>query len=161
MALPGPTDNSSFITRTAETAQNFSLQCSVALPSELIRRICLEMLQKQKGDEADFRPPQCTSRYIGPTVLGIIWSLHLPTSSSPQFTWNAVSISSAKTLANNYSIRVSRVLNSLWQKTEKQRNFIVVDVWLQESEFQSIPISFHNVDASFGLGAQPKVSLSS
>lgn len=56
---------------------------------------------------------------------------------------------------------VKTVLKSLWQKTEKQRNFIVVDVWLQESEFQSTVMPFHNLDVSFGLGAQPKVSLSS
>lgn len=79
MALPGLTDNSSFITRTAETAQKISLQCSVALLSELIRRIYLKMLQEQKGDEADFGLPQCTSRYIGPTVLDMLWSLPLPT----------------------------------------------------------------------------------
>lgn len=41
------------------------------------------MLQQQKGDEADFRPPQCTSRYIGPTVLDILQSLHLPTKLLP------------------------------------------------------------------------------
>lgn len=83
MALPGLTDNASFITRTAETARNICLQCSVGLPSELIRRIYLKMPQEQKEDKADFRLPQCTSRYIGPAVLDILWSLHLPTKPLP------------------------------------------------------------------------------
>lgn len=82
MSLPGLTDNSSFITMAAETARNICVQCSVALPSELIRRIYHKLLQ-QKEDEADFKPPQCTSRYIGPTVLDILWSLHLPSKPLP------------------------------------------------------------------------------
>lgn len=57
MALPGLPVNPSFITRTAEIAQNISLQCSVTLTSELIRRIYPKILEEQEGGEGDFRCP--------------------------------------------------------------------------------------------------------
>lgn len=74
MALPGLSVNPTFITRTAEIAQSISLQCCVTLPLELIR-IHLKMLEEQEEVKGDFRPPQCTSRYIDPTLVDMLCSL--------------------------------------------------------------------------------------
>lgn len=133
MALPWLTDNSSFFTRTAEIAQNICLQRSAASPSELIRRIYLKMLQQQKGDEADFRPPsalagtlvqQCSTYFEACICLHSLLlfpTIYIGGCIHPQCQH------SGKYLFHH---SVKRGLKSLWQKTEKQRNFIVVDVWL-------------------------------